>query len=68
MKLIPLHSLNGKEVFINVEKIIQIFELVNDDTIWTRILFCLKVGNDYAYEDVKETTNEIISMCEYKPN
>lgn len=68
MKLIPLHSLNGKKVFINAEKIAQVFELVNEDAAYTRIIFCFEIGNDYACEDVKESIGVIIAMCEHEPN
>ena len=58
MNFIQLTDQNGKKKMINAVTICQLFEHAVG---CTRIIFCFEVNGDYAYEDVKESINEIFT-------
>ena len=57
MNFIQLTDQDGSKIVINAATICKFFEY---DVGCTRILFCFEVDGDYAYEDVKESINEIL--------
>ena len=61
MNFMQLTDQNGKKIVINAATVCQLFKF---DKGCTRIIFCFEVNGDYAYEDVKETIHEIISLTQ----
>ena len=59
MNFIQLTDQYGEKIVINAATSCQLFEFGKDRT---RLMFCFEVDGDYAYEDVKETIGEIISL------
>jgi len=56
MHFIELTRTDKKNIIVNIEKIVEIVDLKK----FRRILFAIQIDNDYGYEDVVETTEEIM--------
>ena len=65
MHFITVNAIQGDEITINAEKISYILKISKSGT--TRILFDFEADGEWVHEDIKESVNEIIAMCEYKP-